>query len=250
MSDISILYYSDSRLDPVIEKKCVDQLKKASEGKPIISVTQKPLDLGKNICVGDIGSSWLNLYKQLKIATENAQTKYVAMAEADVLYTAEFFNWVPPRDDTFYYNENCWFVQWGGNHPELNGMYSTFWGERKALSQLVCSRDILLKDLQFKLDLLDEHEWAKKSLLFAGEPGVTRIKEAQKWAKSGHGVSIMKFVEDYLESQTSDIFRTIQPVLDVRHSGNFTGPKRGKNRTYTLEPWGDFKEYMATERVV
>lgn len=242
---ITILYYSDNTLDSHIEKKCVDQLLVASEGKPIVSVTQKPMDLGTNICVGEIGSSWLNLYKQLKIATENATTKYVAMAENDCLYTAEHYNWVPPRDDVFYYNENCWFVQWGGNHPELNGMYSTFWGERKALSQLICNRELLLADLTYKLELLDEHQWVKKSLLFAGEPGVTRIKEAQKWAKSGKGVSLMKFVDDYLQTQTSDVFRTELPNLDIRHSGNFTGPKRGKNRTYDLKPWGDFKKFMA-----
>ena len=129
-------------------------------------------------------------------------------------------------------------------------MYSTFWGERKALSQLICNRKLLHDDLVQKLTLLDEHAWVKKSLLFAGEPGVTRIKEAQKWAKSGHGVSIMKFVEEYLESQKSDVFRTVNPTLDIRHSGNFTGPKRGKNRTYDLQPWGDFKEYMNGERLV
>ena len=243
-NDISIIYYSDNKLDPTLFNKCVEQLKVASEGKPIISVTQKPADLGMNICVGDIGTSWLNLYKQLLKGAEEATTKYVATAEHDCLYTEEHFNWVPPTDDTFYYNENCWFVQWGGNHPELNGMYSTFWGERKALSQLICNRELLLADLKYKLELLDEHEWAKKSLLFAGEPGVTRIKEAQKWAKSGRGVSLMKFVDDYLKSQKSDIFRTEKPNLDIRHSENFTGPKRGKNRTYNLEPWGDFKQFM------
>jgi hypothetical protein len=243
-NQVTILYYSDSRLDSQIERVCIDHLNKAADGKPIISVTQKPLDLGTNICVGDMGSSWLNLYRQLLIAVENATTPYVAMAESDCLYTAEHYNWIPPRDDVFYYNENCWFVQWGGNHPELNGMYSTFWGERKALSQLICNRELLHKDLVQKLSLLDQHEWVKKSLLFAGEPGVTRIKEAQKWANSGKGVSLMKFIEEYLESQTSDIFRTVLPNLDIRHASNFTGPKRGKNRTYTLEPWGDFKTIM------
>lgn len=244
MNDLTIIYYTNNILEQDVFDKCVEHLEIAADGKPIVSVSQKPVDLGENICVGDIGSSWLNLYKQLKLGAEKATTKYVATAEHDCLYTKEHFNWRPPTDDTFYYNENCWFVQWGGNHPELNGMYSTFWGERKALSQLICDRELLIADLEYKLNLLDEHEWAKTSLLFAGEPGVTRIKEAQKWAKSGKGVSLMKYVDNYLKSQRSDVFWTELPNLDIRGSNNFTGPKRGKNRTYNLAPWGDFNEFM------
>jgi hypothetical protein len=239
----TILYYSDNKIDRDIERLVHNNLRLMNN--PIISVTQKPTALGTNICVGEIGSSWLNLYKQLKIAAETATTTYVAMAEHDCLYTQEHYDWVPPRNDTFYYNENCWFLQYKGGHPELEGMFSTFWGERKALSQLVCDRELLLADLTYKLRLLDEHEWVKTSLLFAGEPGVTRIKEAQKWAKSNNGISLHKFISSYLNKQKSDVFFTTNPNLDIRHDKNFTGPKRGKNRRFTLDGWGTLEDILA-----
>jgi len=248
----TIIYYSDNKLDPLLFRKCQENIAWAADGKPIISVTQKPVDLGTNICVGEIGSSWVNLYKQVLTGAKNAQTQFVAMAEHDMFYTKEHFNWMPPRDDIFYYNENCMWVQWGGNHPELNGMYSTWWGKepRFALSQLICNRELLIKDTEYRLKLLEDNDWLTKTMLFAGEPGVTRLKEIQKWAKLGKGLSVMQHlrvyheVDDYFKSQKSEAFRTEQPNLDVRHGDNYTGPKRGKNRTYYIEPWGDFKKMM------
>jgi hypothetical protein len=212
---------------------------------PIVSVTQEPVDLGDNICVGKIGSSWLNLYKQLKAGAERATTKYVAMAEDDCLYTQEHYDWIPPRDDTFYYNENVWFVQWGGNHPELNGMYSEWWekGPRKALSQLICSRDILLKDIDLKLKFLTEDIPVDT----IGEPGFSKLRQARVRARSGSaslGLALEEYA-DLLDAAKAETFRTTTPNLDIRHGTNFTGPKRGTSRRYTLEPWGDFKKVMA-----
>lgn len=239
----TIIYYSDSLLDKKIEEVCIRQLKKAAGDHPIISVTQKPLDLGTNICVGEIGRSWINLYKQLMIGCEAAKTKYVAMAESDCLYTAEFYNFVPPTDDTFYYNENVWFVQWGGNHPELNGMYSCYWDNRYALSQLICDRELLLKSLYARLDLLENHndEVAKVS---HGEPGLSRIRLAQNIAKQPRGHSLAPYLSEFLETEKLGVWRTVEPQLDIRGGWNFTGPKRGKKRTYNLEPWGEFKAIM------
>ena len=236
----TILYYSDNKISEDIQRVVLKNLR--GMNNPIISVTQKPIDLGTNICVGEIGSSWINLYKQLKIAVEAAQTEYVAMAEHDCLYTQEHYDWKPPRNDTFYYNENIWFVQWGSNHPELDGMYSSYWTDRKALSQLICSKDILLKDIELKLRFLDE----EVPIETIGEPGYSRLKMARERAKSG-GASLSMALKEYadiLDAAKAETFRTRQPNLDIRHKNNFTGPKRGKNRRYSLEPWGDFKTLM------
>lgn len=242
----TIIYYTDNKLDETLAKRCREKLVEAAEGTPIISVSQKPIDLGINICVGEIGSSWLNLYKQLLAGAEAAQTEYIATAEHDCLYTNEHFKWTPHRDDVFFYNENVYLVEWGGNHPELNGMYSTFWAERKALSQLVCSRRLLIESIRQRLSLLDQDIELVRKMVFAGEPGVSllRIERAQKIAKSGKHNHLQKLLEDYLKTEVSDVFRTQIPNLDIRHKTNFTGPKRGKNRTYNLPYWGEFKNIM------
>lgn len=240
---ITVLYYSSNKVAEDIQRVVLNNIRGMKN--PVVSVTQKPVDLGKNICIGEVGSSWLNLYKQLKIAAEAAETEYVAMAEDDCLYTQEHYDWIPPRNDTFYYNENVWFVQWGGNHPELNGMYSNYWTDRKALSQLVCSRDILLKDIELKLKFLE----GDIPIETIGEPGISRLMQARALAnKKGHGHSLgmtLGEMAERLDATKAETFRTTLPNLDIKGGWNFTGPKRGKNRTYFLEPWGDFKEFMA-----
>lgn len=241
---MTIIYYTDNVLEEPIKTKCREHLVKTAEDVPIISVSQKPIKLGKNICVGEIGSNWLNLYKQLLIGLENATTKYVAMAEHDCLYSSEHFKWTPPRDDTFYYNENNWLVQWGGNHPELNGMYSQYWGQRLALSQLVCNRKLLLDTINARLNILDKDRKLVRKTVFIGEPGLSKLRQAQRLAESGRPVHLQGFLKKQLDAEKYDTFKTKIPNLDIRHGNNFTGPKRGRNRTYDLKPWGKFKDII------
>jgi hypothetical protein len=238
----TIIYLTDNTLDEEIAKKCREVLLKEAGEIPIISVSQKPVDLGKNICLGEIGRSWMSLYKQQLAGLNEAKTKYISIAEHDVLYTREHFDWMPPRDDVFYYNQNCWFVQWGGNHPELNGMYSTYWGERCALSQLVCSRELLIEAIKERMYMFEN---GLKAIANAGEPGVAKdLAYAYKLATSGSHVHLSGLMEKHLTKFSAETFKTKNPNLDVRHGSNFTGPKRGKNRTFILPFWGEFKNVI------
>lgn len=235
--DTTIIYYTDNQLDPVIFDLCSNNLKRT--GFPIVSVSHEPIALGENICVGKQKRCWLTLYRQLKAGLEAAQTKYVAMAEHDCLYTAEHFGWRPPKGDTFYYNENVWLVQWGKqSHPELNGMYSRYWKQRLALSQLVCSRELMLQSVDAKLEIIDRgHE---KAMLHIGEPGVTR---ARTLAESGRPAYLKKYMQ-CLDKEKYDVFRTERPNLDIRHDKNFTGPKRGRKRRFKIKYWGRFQNLI------
>ena len=49
----TIIYCSSNKELPEFEAKIVANLLKNCGDLPIISVTQKPMDLGRNICVGD-----------------------------------------------------------------------------------------------------------------------------------------------------------------------------------------------------
>lgn len=238
----TIIYLTENRLEESIALKCREQLKKAAGDNPIISVSQKPIDLGTNICVGDIGRSWLNLYKQQLVGLKAATTKYIAIAEHDVLYTEEHFAFDPPKDDVFYYNHNCWFVEWHGNHPEMEGMYS-WWPDRYALSQLICSRDLLIQSVEERLHLIESGIQIMRKM---GEPGVFNegIVKAAKIAIEDNCAYLSPYFEDHVTKFKNEVFKTKSPNLDIRHGSNFTGPRRGKRRTYNLPPWGDFKEFM------
>lgn len=74
-----------------------------SGGLPIVSVSQEPLDFGDNICVGDIGRSRHNIYRQLRLGLQRAQSRFVVVCEADFLYPPAFFQFNPEREDTYYY---------------------------------------------------------------------------------------------------------------------------------------------------
>lgn len=100
--NITILYYSSGRENPGFEQRIIERLIRASKGLPIISVTQKPLHLGHNICVGDVGASGFNLFRQVLIGLKKVKTKFVASAEADSLYPDTYFDFIPEKDDVCY----------------------------------------------------------------------------------------------------------------------------------------------------
>lgn len=98
----TILYCSSGREKPDFEKRIVDSLLKVSGELPIVSVTQKPMDIGHNICVGDVGASGFNFFRQILIGLKEIKTKFVISAEADCLYPESYFDFIPPRDDVCY----------------------------------------------------------------------------------------------------------------------------------------------------
>lgn len=109
--DATILYYSSNREGPVFEEKIVSYLLKNCGGLPIISITQKPMNLGHNICVGDdIGVSGFNMFRQVLIGCEAARTTFVISAEADCLYQPDYFTFRPDRDDVCYRNTNLYVM--------------------------------------------------------------------------------------------------------------------------------------------
>jgi hypothetical protein len=176
-----------------------------------------------------------------------ANTENVVIAEHDCMYTHEHLSWCPPKQDIFYYNHNCWLVQWGGNHPELNGMYS-YWDKRFALSQLVCNRLLLKKSIEERLMYLNRGFNITKGLKGAGEPGVAdNITMARQMAVSGQPIQLQRYLKGCLTEYKSEIFKTINSNLDIRHGTNFTGAKRGNNRTYELPYWGKFDSIIGGE---
>lgn len=105
----TIVYYTSNQEDPKFEKKIVGTLVKNAAGLPIISVSQKPMDLGKNICVGEVGLSYLNEWRQILIGARAAKTKYIVFAESDFLYPKEYFSFEPAYE-CVYRCSNVWIV--------------------------------------------------------------------------------------------------------------------------------------------
>ena len=109
----TIIYMTSNMEREAFEEKIIDDLLIKSRGLPIVSVSQKPLNLGTNICVGQVGASGYNFCRQVQIACENSNSDYVIHAEADCIYSPDYFKFVPKRLDIPYRNTNIYVQKYG-----------------------------------------------------------------------------------------------------------------------------------------
>jgi hypothetical protein len=108
--DATIIYVSSNREDLEFETKIIMRLVQNCGKLPIISVTQYPTPLGKNIVVGDVGASGFNFLRQIQIGCQAATTRFIISAEADCLYPPDYFWFRPERDDACYRNNNTYLM--------------------------------------------------------------------------------------------------------------------------------------------
>ena len=249
--DKTLIYITENKCPEPLFTAAINHLKEVAEGYPIVSVSHKPVDLGTNICVGEHKRSWVCLYRQVLAGCKEAKTRHVSIIEHDCFYTREHVEWEPPTDDKFYYNENVLLVCWDKkNHPDKMGMYSKFWRHpRLSLSQLVCNRQLYIKALEQRLDLIDRDRQATKRIDHLTEPGAS--KESAKYKKklidranSGSSAYLKTLLPDFIELEEYETFNNRIPNLDVRHGRNFTGPRRGRKRRYKIKHWGRFEDLI------
>lgn len=188
--DRTIVYYTSNGDYPALENAVRDTIREHSQGLPIVSISQQPIEFGDNVCVGDIGRSRHNIYRQLRLGAELAQSQFVVVCEADFLYPPKWFQFDPPRDDTYYYPEECYILWW---------KKAVFF--RKKMHQLtgVVGREHLLR----LLDRLQEYDppdapcdpfvrnhryWRRMTAIeeFPAGPTVTLKTDRQMHVKSPH----------------------------------------------------------------
>jgi hypothetical protein len=138
--DVTILYYTSNKENPEFEKKIQENLLRVCGDLPIVSVSHKPIDLGKNICVGDVGVSGFNMFRQVLIGCEEATTKFIISAEADCLYPPDYFKFVPERDDVPHRNTNLYVM---GDHRDY------FWRKPEGATHAqIVGREFYIKRLK------------------------------------------------------------------------------------------------------
>jgi hypothetical protein len=159
--DLTIIYISANVIPEGFAEKTQEQLLKAAQGQPIISVTHKPTDLGDNIVV-DLPRSQASIYRQVLLGAKQADTKYVAVAEDDVLYSPEHFKF-RPSNKHWGYNMNAWSIfTW--SEPMFT--YKAPSGRRN-LNGLTCERQLLIDHLEERFKLWPD----EVDINIFGEPG-------------------------------------------------------------------------------
>ena len=210
MENLTICYYTSNKERPEFEKRIQETLLQNSGGLPIISVSQKPIDLGKNICVGDVGASGFNCFRQIQIACQAATTKFVISAEADCLYPKDYFTFIPPRDDICYRNTNLYVM------PDARDYYFYKGGNGATHSQIV--------GREFYLDRLNK--------LFEGAPKWSM--EENNFPKERHRKS--DIFEEF------ELYQTENPVIQIKtHRGMRYYTSSDRTPIHDLSYWGDGK---------
>jgi glycosyltransferase involved in cell wall biosynthesis len=225
--ELSILYYTDNSLDEKFAYMFRKKLMHAAGNHSIISCSQKPIDFGVNVCIGEIGRSELSMYKQMLMSAQKAETRYVAFAEHDCIYTKEHFDFVPPEDDTFYYNVNSWWVN------QKDGLFYRNNKVRRAMQNLIANRELLIKALEERIAFVEQGEKVLRGVEGSCEFGV---KEERKYQSGRKGTQ-----------WKSDNFTTKLPNLDVRHGGNLSGRKKGVDETYDHPGWGKYADITGSK---
>ena len=133
--EVTIIYYTSNREDEKFEKNIRDRILASSGGLPIVSVSQKPIDFGHNVCIGDVGACNHNLFRQIQVACLTAKTPYVLSCEADCLYPDDYFKYVPNDVNKCYKFTPLYILNEWGKYE-----YSGFYRKDVAPFAQICGR--------------------------------------------------------------------------------------------------------------
>lgn len=187
-----IVYYTDNKcpepLNSLVKKHLL------ATGIKLVSVSLQPMDFGENITLL-LERGYLAMFKQILAGIERMDADIIFLAEHDVLYNKEHFEFTPSRKDVFYYNLSNWQVRASDGH-------AVYWDCQK-VSQLCAYKELLVKHYRERVRRV-ELEGFTRAMGF--EPG-THNRSAR--------------VDDYkCERWASAI-----PNLDVRHKNNLTASR-------------------------
>lgn len=214
-TDLTIIFLTLNKTPEKFAKFQQEVLIDAAGAYPIVSISRIPMTLGKNL-IDTEEPSYINIYRQMLRGAKEATTPYVAVAEDDVLYTSEHFNFYRPPLDTFAYNQNRFALfTWG------EPMFS--WRNRKSNCSLIAPRELLIEALEERFEKHGDN-WPEG---FVGELGRGRIEKAL-------GVTQRKSVEVFSEISIVQFNHTSGTEKVQRSRKKAHGPIKA----YSIPVWG------------
>jgi len=201
----SVIYYTDNRLGEPIFSTVQKYILEAE--LPIVSVSLKtPINFGHNVVVqGE--RSYPTYIKQIRTALETSTADHVFFCEHDVLYPKSHFDFTPPKDNIYYYNENVWRWMFGSKKAIQHDRMLPL--SCMCVNRLFALEHYRLREKHIEKVGLDkfrsrEPRWAR---LWGYEPGT------KKKRRGG-------FSDDDFDTWHSEL-----PVIDIRHNKTFSKPK-------------------------
>ena len=217
----TILYYTCNSHSLDVEEACRQRLLKSKEDHALVSVSRKPIDFGNwNIVIeGERGPE--TMHRQILAGLERIEADYVFLCESDVLYHRSHFDFVPPRDDVFYFNTNTWKIWYDGGP-------AVWTDDLQQVSGICASRKLLLDFYRKRVKQIEEEGFNRHY-----EPGEKQTIKCE--------------VENWMSEC---------PNVDIRHGQTLTRSKRSpdefRNKKYakgwreedTVLGWGDVSEIL------
>jgi len=207
----TILYYTSNQEDSGFEEKVRENILKNCGNLPIISISQKPIKFGKNVCVGNVGVSGFNMFRQVQIGCELAKTKFIISAESDCLYPPDYFTFIPPRDDVCYRNSNLYVM------PDRRDFF--FHKKEGATHAQIVGREFYLKTLE---------------KLFDGAP---------EWSVAEKNFPKERLGQEDVFTEI-EYYQTENPVVQIKtHKGMRYYTHSDRTPIITLPYWGEGKQF-------
>lgn len=189
-----VVYYTDSRLDPMIKTACQRQLRRACDGMPIAAVSLQPEDFGDYRIVLPLERGILTMFTQILAGLETLEMcEYVYFAEHDLLYHGQHFQFSPELQHAYYYNVATWKVNAETGHA--------LFYRCKQTSGLCANRRLLIDHYKARIARVETKGRYERNMGF--EPGC-------------HGLP--KGVDNYPALE----WRADVPNIDIRHTTNLT----------------------------
>jgi hypothetical protein len=206
-----LVYYTDNRCEERVALVVRDQIKKCCSGIEIISVSQFPLDLGRNIVV-PWERSTLTMFKQILRGLEESTANVVFLTEHDVLYHPSHFDFVPPDGTKVYYNLNLWQMR-------LADGFSVYF-KAKRVSQICAYKNVLLEHYRKRVAMVEESGFTRR---MGFEPG-------------SHGRA------ERVDDLESDVWVSKHPNIDIKHGNNLTSARWSPSEFRSQKNCQDWKE--------
>lgn len=220
-----IIYYTDNILKVKIAACVKRQIGKIN--LPIVSSSLKPMDFGHNIYFPDLKRGVLTMFKQILAALENSKSDIVFFCEQDVLYHPSHFDFTPPKDNVFYYNENVWKLDAKTGHALHYDV--------RQVSGIAVYRKCAIEHYKKRVAMVEANGF---SMDMGYEPGTHR--------RPGR-----------VDDLTSEGWKSEYPNIDIRHDNNLSPTRWRKeefrNQKYTkgwvesdteIPGWGETKELI------
>ena len=224
-----MIYYTTNTLDESIAKPVRDNLQKISKDKKmdIVSSSLKKMDFGvKNVRFPSLEKGYYAMHKQILGALENSKSDWIFFTEHDVLYHPSHFDFEPKDKNTFYYNQNIWYLRQDGHamHYDVN-----------QLSGLCVWRETAITHYREKLALIEKEGFSRKIGFEPFTHGRVQWKNQFKmeaWKSEYPNIDIRFGVNSTGMRWSKDQYRNQQLLINWQETDN------------NIPGWGDTQDLL------